>query len=414
MTTNAQQHPWRRATAAEMQWWRDAKFGLFVHWGPAAIGGGDISWCRKGPERIGDHQTVADPGIPAAVYDAFYRQFNPTLYNAREWVAIAQAAGMKYLVLTAKHHDGFCLFETRHTQHKITAPDCPFRRDVVRELADACHEAGMKLGLYYSARDWYHPDYLTENHSRYLAFYHAQLLELLCNYGHLDVLWFDHIGGTHDQWDPDIVLRLARALQPGILVNDRLHASVHHGRVAEFQGDFDTPEQKLGTFQTERAWESCICLVGGVWSYKPGGEMMDLRTCIHALVQCVTGDGNLLLNTGPMPDGRIEPRQAERLQEIGAWLTQYGESVYATRGGPLPNGDWGGSTSRGNTVYLHILRWPEGSLRLPSLPGKVSAHTVLTGGTATVTQDAAGLMVTLPLDRRDRYDTIIRLGIDAC
>jgi alpha-L-fucosidase len=267
----------------------------------------------------------------------------------------------------------------------------------------------MKFGLYYSARDWFHPDYLTANHSRYLAFYHSQLLELLCNYGQVDVLWFDHIGGTHDQWDPDIVLRMARSLQPGILINDRLHASVHHGRVPEFLGDFDTPEQEVGKFQTDRAWESCLCLVGGVWSYKPGGEMMSLEQCIQALVQCATGDGNLLLNTGPMPDGRIEPRQAERLKEIGGWLARYGESIYGTRGGPLANGDWGGCTRRANTVYLHILNWPGETLNLPPLEAAVVGCTVLTGGTATVAQDEAGLTVRLSLDQRDRYDTIIKL-----
>ncbi|MEB3323371.1 MAG: alpha-L-fucosidase, partial [Synechococcaceae cyanobacterium] len=378
---------------------------------PAAIGGQDISWCRKGPERIGDHQSVQQPGIPAEVYDQFYKKFNPTLYNAREWVGIAHAAGMKYLVLTTKHHDGFCLFETRHTQHKITAPDCPFKRDVVKELADACHEAGMKFGLYYSARDWFHPDYLTENHGRYLAFYHAQLLELLCNYGQVDVLWFDHIGGPHSQWEPDIVFRMARALHPGILINDRLHASVHHGRIEEFLGDFDTPEQELGKFQPDRAWESCLCLVGGVWSYKPGGEMMSLEQCVHALVQCATGDGNLLLNTGPMPDGRIEPRQAERLKEIGDWLARHGESIYATRGGPLANGDWGGCTRRGSTVYLHILRWPGETLTLPPIKGDIVESTVLTGGTATVVQSETGLTVTLPTTSRAPLDTIVKLEV---
>jgi alpha-L-fucosidase len=409
--TMKQEFPWRHATAAEMQWWRDAKFGMFIHWGPASIGGQDISWCRRGPERIGDHQNVHEPGIPADVYDQFYKEFNPTLYNAREWVAIAQSAGMKYMVLTAKHHDGFCLFETRYTQHKITAPDCPFKRDVVKELADACHEAGMKLGLYYSARDWFHPDYLTENHRRYLAFYHAQLLELLCNYGQVDMLWFDHIGGTHDRWDPDLVFRTARALQPGILINDRLHASVHHGRVPEFLGDFDTPEQTIGKFQTDRAWESCLCLVGGVWSYKPDGVMMSLRECIHALVQCATGDGNLLLNTGPMPDGRIEPRQAARLKEVGDWLGRYGESVYGTRGGPIPNGDWGGCTRRGNSVYLHILNWPGETLTLPPIKGDIGGSTVLTGGTATVAQRETGLTVTLPTASRDPLDTIVKLDV---
>ncbi|HEY3333042.1 MAG TPA: alpha-L-fucosidase [Capsulimonadaceae bacterium] len=401
------------ASAEEMQWWRDAKFGLFVHWGPASLGGGDISWCRKGPERIGDHQTVVEPQIPADVYDALYREFNPTLFDARQWVEIVKAAGMKYIVLTAKHHDGFCLWDTRLTQHKSTAPDCPAQRDIVAELADACHDAGIKLGIYYSARDWYHPDYLTENHERYLAFYHAQLLELLANYGKVDVLWFDHIGGPLTKWDPDIVLKMARRLQPGIVINNRLHISVNEGRDDRYAADFDTPEQELGKYRTDRAWESCLCLVGRVWSYKPGGEMMPLGECIHAVIACAGGDGNLLLNTGPMPDGRIEPRQAERLAEVGDWLRRYGESIYGTRGGPYKPGVWGASTHSGRTIYLHVTSADVNALELPAFPASILSHRSLNGGIATVGVGDGRLRIGLADVVRGEYDTVIALEVDA-
>ncbi|MHB1002184.1 MAG: alpha-L-fucosidase [Armatimonadota bacterium] len=402
----------RFATEDEMQWWRDAKFGMFIHWGPASIGGGDISWCRKGPERIGDHQFVVEPQIPAEIYDNFYKEFNPTLYDAKEWVSIAKSAGMKYMVLTAKHHDGFCLFDTRLTQHKVTAEDCPCQRDIVGELADACHEVGLKFGLYYSARDWYHPDYLTENHDRYLAFYHGQLLELLSNYGNLDVLWFDHIGGEHNQWDPDLVYRMARTLQPGIVINNRMHYSVMNGFVPEYLGDHDTPEQQLGAYRTDRAWESCLCLVGGVWSYKPGGEMMTFEQCLHSLLQCVGGDGNLLLNNGPMPDGRIEPRQADRLKEVGDWLAEYGESVYGTRGGPFKPGEWGVSTRKGNTVYLHIMKWDGDMVSLPALNAGILSASLMTGGSVGAEQTDDGLNISIPSEYHKEYDTIVVLELD--
>ena len=400
------------ATDEEMQWFRDAKFGLFIHWGPAALGGGDISWCRDGEERRGDHQFVAEPQIPAATYDNFYKDFNPTRYDAREWVQTAQDAGMKYLVLTAKHHDGFSLFDTRVSDHKITAPDCPFDRDIVRELADACHESGMKFGLYYSARDWFHPDYLTENHGRYLAFYHAQLLELLTLYGQVDVLWFDHVGGAHDNWQPELVMRAARLLQPGILVNNRLQLSVTDGQDATYLADYDTPEQQLGAYQTERAWESCLCLVGGVWSYKPDGEMMSLEECLHALLVCAGGDGNLLLNTGPLPDGRIEPRQAERLREIGDWLKQYGEAIYQTRGGPFPPGSWGASTRKDETIYLHVTDPEVSMLNFSAWPQRIISGEVLTGGAVQISQDENGVAIQLENVSRAAHDVIVKLRLD--
>ncbi|MEN6506441.1 MAG: alpha-L-fucosidase [Planctomycetaceae bacterium] len=399
-----------RATPDQMQWWREARFGMFIHWGPAAIGGSDISWSRQGGHRIGDWQAWAKNPIPAEVYDKFYTQFNPTLYDARQWVATARAAGMKYMVLTTKHHDGFCLFDTRYTTHRVTAPDCPCQRDLVRELADACHEAGMKLGLYYSARDWFHEDYLTENHHRYLAFYHAQLLELLCNYGRVDVLWFDHIGGPHHLWDPDLVLRMARRLHPGIIINDRLHASVLHGRVSEYTGDFETPEGHLGAYRTDRAWESCLCLCDGGWSFTPGTKMMTFHECISALAHCAGGDGNLLLNTGPMPDGRIEPRQGDLLKEIGQWLALHGETIYATRGGPLRPGEWGACTHRGNKIFLHILQRSQGTLELPPIEARVLSSNVRTGGQVQIAQTPETLSITLNAPAAP--DTIVEMTLD--
>jgi len=370
----------QKAGEDDLRWWREARFGMFVHWGPASLAGSDISWCRKGGYRPGDHNFVVEPAIPVHIYDNFYKSFNPVDYDARKWVRLVKEAGMSYIVLTAKHHDGFCLFDSRFTEYKSTAWDCPCQRDIVKELADACHEGGVKLGLYYSGRDWYHSEYLKGDNSMYLEYYTAQIAELLTNYGRVDMLWFDHIGGPHRLWNPDTILRLARGLQPGILINDRLHAGVHDGRIPGYEGDFDTPEQQVGKFNDTRPWESCMCLVGGVWSYKPDGVMMSFEECVKTLVNCAGGDGNLLLNTGPMPSGIIEPRQQQRLLEVGQWLKKYSESVYKTRGGPImPTKDYA-CTFRGDTVYLHIFNKGR-TYALAGLKGRMKSYEVL-GGTA--------------------------------
>jgi len=373
----------QKAGDDDLKWWREARFGMFVHWGPAAIGGSDISWCRDSGYRPGDHNSFVEPVIPARIYDNFYKEFNPVNYDARKWVQLVKDAGMSYIVLTAKHHDGFCLFDSRFTEYKSTAWDCPCQKDIVKELADACHEMGIKFGIYYSARDWYHSEYLKGDNSLYLQYYTSQIVELLTNYGRVDMLWFDHIGGPHRLWNPDMILRLARTLHPGILINDRLHASVHDGRVSGYEGDFDTPEQQVGKFNNHRPWESCICLVGGVWSYKPDGVMMTFEQCIKTLVSCAGGDGNLLLNTGPMPDGIIEQRQQERFQEIGLWLKKYGESIYKTRGGPImPTKDYA-CTFHDKTVYLHIFNIGQ-TYNLTGLKGNLESYNVLNGSAKAV------------------------------
>jgi len=366
-----------RATDEEMQWWRDAKYGMFVHWGPAALCGGDISWCRRGKERPADYQTVLPPDVPAEIYDKLYQQFDPVNFSADEWIDTVKQAGMKYFVVITKHHDGFCLFDSRFTQHKSTAADCPAGRDFIKELADACHKKGVKFGIYYSGRDWYHPDYLADDNRAYLAYYTAQLTELLTSYGRIDLLWFDHIGGAFEYWNPDTILRLARSLHPGIIINDRLHALVKYGHMEAYDGDFSSPEQRLGQFDNKRAWESCLCLVGGVWSYKPGGEMMTFEQIVHSLVCCAGGDGNLLLNNGPMPDGRIEPRQRERLLEVGAWLQKYGDTIYSTRGGPILPTEEYACTFRDNKLFLHFLK--PCSVTLPPIDGEILSLTVRSG-----------------------------------
>lgn len=384
-----------RAAPEDYGWWRDARFGMFIHWGPVSLRGTEIGWSRGGP-RPG---TGGTGEVPLAEYDSLYQRFNPTEFDADEWVALAKAAGMKYLVFTSKHHDGFVMFDSALTDYKIT--NSPFRRDVVRELARACHKAGIRFGLYYSPPDWHHPDFLTPNHARYVDYFHGQIRELLTHYGQVDVLWFDGLGGTAKDYGSEELLPEVRALQPHILINNR----------SGLPADFDTPEQTIGTFQTSRPWESCIT-IANQWAYRPNDETKSLKQCIDTLVRCSGGDGNLLLNVGPMPTGAIEPLQVERLREMGAWLRQHGETIYGTRGGPFRPGKWGAATCRGKTVYLHLLDPALAEVKLPPIDARVLASRVLTGGEVRVRQDAESVVVTVKPGDQQALDTIVALELD--
>lgn len=388
--------PYLKAPEQDMQWWREARFGMFVHWGPVSLKGTEIGWSRGG-ERRGTDGNKGE--IPVEVYDNLYKEFNPVKFNAKEWVAIAQDAGAKYLVFTTKHHDGFCEFDSALTDYKIT--HSPFNRDVVKELADACHAANLRLGFYYSPPDWHHPDYRTERHAQYIQYLHGHLRELCTNYGQLDVVWFDGLGGTAKDWDSENLFKMIRELQPHTIINNR----------AGLPADFDTPEQTIGRFQNDRAWESCITICNQ-WAWKPNDKLKSLKTCIDTLVRCAGGDGNLLLNAGPMPTGEIEPRQVDRLKEIGAWLKQHGESIYGTRGGPFRPGKWGAATCKDQRVYLHVLAWPKETLTLPAISREVVASSLLTGGEVNVTQNADGLSIAVPKENRQEIDTIVVLELD--
>jgi len=390
-----------RADATALANWQAMRFGLFIHWGPVSLKGTEIGWSRAGERRGYGSRGIE---VPVDIYDSLYQEFNPTNFNAREWAAVAQATGMKYLVFTSRHHDGFSMFNTQASDYRITSPLSPFRRDVVGELAEACHEAGLKFGLYYSQPDWRHPDAFTpDRHTNYLAYLKAQVRELLTNYGQVDILWFDGLGKSAADYDGQAVNRMARGLQPHIVINNR------NGQ-REQSGDFDTPEQRIGKYQDDRPWESCITICRQ-WAWKPDDPMKSLQECVRTLITCAGGDGNLLLNVGPMPDGRIEPRQVERLKEMGAWLGKYGNSIYGTRGGPWQPTAAMASTRKGNTIFLHLLRSDDGRVELPDLPLQVESAAMMDSSTVQVRQGDGRLLLTFDPGLMDPIDTIIQLEL---
>ena len=395
-----------------LAWWRQARFGMFIHWGPVSLKGTEIGWSR------GDQ-------VPVDEYDRLYQRFNPTNFNADAWARLAKDTGMKYLILTTKHHDGFCLWDTAFTDYNIM--NTPFHRDVVKELAAACKRQGIVFGAYHSILDWRHPDYPLgspggksqkpqPNMDRYYEYLRNQVAELIQQYGPLGVLWFD--GEWESPWNHERAKDLnacLRLLQPSLIINIR----IDKGRqdmagttlAGDFLGDYDTPEQRIGVFQKNRPWESCITLCQQ-WSWKPNDTMKSVQECLRTLIACAGGDGNLLLNVGPMPDGRIEPRQEARLREVGQWMQQFGPTVYGTRGGPYKPGPWGASTCRGNRIYLHIFAWPGETLRLPAIPRIVVGSRSWTGGRARIVQIGNELRVTVPPANRHAIDTLVELRID--
>jgi alpha-L-fucosidase len=378
--------------------WRAKRFGMFIHWGPVSLTGKEIGWSR-GKE------------TPIEKYDNLYKEFNPVKFNADEWVAIAKAAGMRYIVLTTKHHDGFCLWDTKLTDYNIM--NTPFKRDVVKELAEACKKGGIAFGAYYSTCDWYHPDFpLTspggkvrreksaiDSYNRYLL---GQIEELITKYGPLITIWNDVPQEFKGRGVPTI--NLVRKLQPDILINNRTGDG----------GDYDTPEQKIGGFNMERPWESCMTVSAhNHWAWGGSDDgVKPLKDCLKMLVLGNGGDGNVLLNVGPTPEGVIAPEQADRLKEVGNWLSKYGESLLETRGGPYkPTTDFA-CTRKDKSLYLHFLKRDGDVIKLPALPAKIVSATLLTGGQVKASQSATELSLTLAPGKPDEFDVIVKLVID--
>lgn len=401
-------HPDLPTLQKSLQHWQTLRFGLFIHWGPIAQRGTEIGWSR-------------DREIPIEEYDRLYRTFNPVQFDADQWVRLAKDAGMKYLVLVTKHHDGFSLWDTRASAYDIMAS--PFQRDIVAEIALACKKQGLLFGTYYSILDWHHPDYPLQNGNkvwkekhdmpRYVPFCRQQVKELIETY-HTKILWFD--GQWEEPWTHAMgmeLYRYVRSLDPAILVNNRVDKGV--GNVEgkswpdKFAGDFATPEQQIGPYDTLTPWESCITLCTQ-WAWKPDDELKSLQECVHILVRTAGGDGNLLLNVGPMPDGRIEPRQADRLLEMGAWLKRHGKTIYATRGGPIPPQPWGVTTHRGKIIYVHVLQQGYASIVLPDFPGKIKSAKLFADKKAVAFQQkGAEVVLSLPPAQQEEMDRIIEV-----
>lgn len=393
---------------ARLTWWRDARFGMFIHWGPVTLTGQEISWSRANSNT----NCPNNGSTPVAVYDNLYKNFNPTNFNADEWVSVAKSAGMKYMVLTAKHADGFLLWDSKVDGYNISAT--PFRRDVCAELAEAAHRQNERLGWYFSPMDWRDPDCRSANNDRFVQKNQAELRELLSHYGKIDVLWFD-CDGRPAMWDPTNTYALVHKLQPQILVNNRLEMStheqwVHQGRLGANE-DFYTPEQTIGAYDDKTPWETCMTL-GTQWSWKPDDKIKPAGEVIRILAQCAGGDGNLLLDVGPMPDGQIEPRQIEVLKQVGAWLAKNGESIYGTRGGPWIPTKAIASTRRGNMIYLHVLQWKTDRLELPAFARNIKSATLLNGGKVEVAKQGDQLLVTVVAASRDALDTVVKLELD--
>ena len=390
---------WPPADPAAVAHWQSLRFGMFIHWGPVSLTGKEIGWSRGA-------QT------PVEVYDHLYKEFNPTNFNADEWVRIAKNAGMKYIVLTTKHHDGFCLWDTKLTDYNIM--NSPFHRDVVKELSAACKKQKIEFGAYYSVPDWYDKNwpntspagsvkrdkYDLDAYEKYLQ---GQITELIKNYGPLLTIWND-MPAPYGKRGADTI-KLVRALQPGILINNRTGDG----------GDYDTPEQRIGKFQFDRPWESCMTVSAhNHWAWGGTNDgVKPLSACLEMLIRGAGGDGNILLNVGPRPDGVIDPVQADLLKNIGAWLAKNGKGIYGTRGGPWKPTDAIASTRKGKTIYVHILKWPDATVTLPKIPAKIVSAKLLEGGKAEVRQTENGIEISVAPGKRDATDTIVVMKLNS-
>jgi len=386
-----------------LKWFNEARFGMFIHWGLYAIPGRG-EWVMY-VERI-----------PKEEYALLARKFVPKKFNASEWVRLAKEAGMKYIVLTTRHHDGFCLFDSAVSD--FTSVKTAAKRDFVKEYVEACRKEGMRIGFYYSLLDWRFPGYFEgpeKNPGSFEAMVkqaHEQVRELLTNYGKIDILWFDGgwIPGIEDivkSWRSEELIAMVRKLQPDIIINNR----------SGLPGDFDTPEQHVTASQPGRCWESCMTIGDSCgWGYiKNNPNMKTVAQLIQYLVSAAAGEGNYLLNVGPRPDGTIQPEFVQRLKAIGKWMKANGESIYGSQRCAFGGGMIGITTAKGNTAYLHVFRWPGEQACIAGVKNKVlSARILATGKKAKVeqTQNGRVFIKDLPENPPDPYDTVIALELD--
>ncbi len=385
-----------------MRWWTNDRFGMFVHWGIYAL-----------PAR---HEWVQTrERIPFEEYKKYFEQFDPDLYNPKEWAQKAKDAGMKYAVITTKHHDGFCMFETKHTDYNVM--NTPYGKDIIKEWVDAYKEAGLKVGFYYSLIDWHHPDFTIDqihpnrpdnradydkmnegrDMKRYQQFMKDQLTELLTNYGTIDILWLDYsypgeLGKGRDEWDSIELMKLVRKLQPGILVDDRADL-----RDVPGGWDFITPEQykveKWPELNGKRVpWETCQTFSGSWGYYRDEMSWKDNKQLLVLLIESVSKGGNLLLNVGPTARGEFDYRADAALEGMGEWMHYHSRSIYGCTEAPAAFETPGNSiltyNPKTNRLYIHLLDYPMQNFKLPGYKGKVKYAQFL--------HDASELRITAP------------------
>lgn len=406
-----------------LQKFKDMRFGMFIHWGPVALRGTEISWSR-GRE------------VPIDDYDNLYQEFNPVLFNAADWVRTAKDAGMKYIVLTARHHDGFSLWDSKHSDYDMAST--PYGKGIIKELVEECKKQGIIFGTYYTICDWHHEDYpvtypaedyefhvekeikdpeTKKRMDNYVAYMKNQLKELIDNYDPA-FIWFD--GEWEWAWTHEMgmdMYKYLRGLKDDLLINNR----VDKGREGmsgttksnKFAGDYATPEQEVGNFDNKNTWETCMT-IANQWAWKANDKMKSKKECIQTLLQTVGGDGNLLFNVGPMADGRIEQRQIDRLKEMGDWLKVNGEAVYGTRGGPYLPTKRMVSTHKDNKIYLHLFETEKQTLTLPFVKDvKVKKAYFLEGNTKVdFRQSREDISIDLPNVLPDKVATVIVLELN--
>jgi alpha-L-fucosidase len=411
-------HETKAQLESRTQWWREARFGMFIHWGLYAVPADSTD--LEGKRRIAEWY-FSNKQKQVKDYEKFAAEFNPAKFDARIWVKTAKDAGMKYIVITSKHHDGFDMFDTKLSDYCITKAT-PFKRDPMKELAAECRRQGIKLCFYHSIMDWHHPDYLPRrpwekenrpadgaNPDRYIDYMKGQLRELLTNYGPIGIIWFD---GGWEHTAPELrsaeVNSMIRSLQPGIIINDR-------NKLPE---DYSTPEQNIpaGALPGGRLWETCMTM-NDTWGYaKNDTNWKSSEDLIRKLIDISSKGGNFLLNVGPTAEGVFPEAINDRLAQIGAWMKVNGESIYGTTQSPFRKLSFDGrATAKGNKLYLQVFQWPESGLTLGDLETPVLAARALDGNekltaTSGQTKELRVLLVSRP-KKIDPVATVIELRL---
>jgi alpha-L-fucosidase len=420
-----------------MAWWREARFGMFIHWGLYAVPAGEYKGKRA--KDIGEW-IMSWANIPRAEYEKFAPQFNPVKFNAAEWVRIAKDAGMKYIVITSKHHDGFTMYDSAATAYDIVDAT-PYKKDPMRALADESKRQGIKFAFYYSIMDWHHPSQYVDEPGKdptagnrqtkmregrkqeYVDYMKAQLRELVTKYDPA-VLWFD--GEWVDWWteeDGQDLYKYVRGLKPSIIINNR----VGKGRKGMeglnktdrvYAGDFGTPEQQIPASGLPGVdWESCMTM-NDTWGYKSYDEnWKSSETLIRNLVDIVSKGGNYLLNVGPTAEGEIPAASVERLAAIGAWMKTNGVAIHGTTASPFESQlAWGRATRKGSRLYLHVFDWPvDGRLSIPPFGATATNASLLSsrGSRLEVTKAADGFSIAVPQDPPNRIASVISIETSA-